>query len=95
MGVSKLIGKTIKSIEVADYDQYGDGEQVGEMYKFETTDGEELYFLCEGGDCPHYGTLAEIEEKDSKGMPFLYEDGIFMGKFKDIKEYEKDLKDNF
>lgn len=89
MGVGKLIGKTIKSIEVADYDHYGNRERVGEMYKFVTTEGKEIYLLCEGGDCPHYGQLMEIKNKDKNGMPFLYDEGIFIGKFKDVRVVEK------
>jgi hypothetical protein len=71
--MNRLIGKTIKSIDiVGDYDLYGDDERVTSVTKITCTDGTEVYLLGDGGDGDFYCTLYTaqyntISERFSRG----------------------------
>lgn len=60
----ELIGKTVKKVEVAEIDHYGDGDRVGEAYKVETDDGETHYYISEGGDTGFYATVCHKTEEE-------------------------------
>lgn len=56
--MKKLIGKTIKNVEVVgDYDLYGDGDRVTEVTKITCADNTEVYLLGDGGDGDFYCTF--------------------------------------
>lgn len=78
-----LIGETIIDVEVVDYDQFEDGERVDELYRITLASGKVLHFLCDGGDCSHYGTISPVTIQDEKIVDRNYEGQI--GTFKSLK----------
>ncbi|MCK4650460.1 hypothetical protein KAT36_04490 [Candidatus Pacearchaeota archaeon] len=87
-GFKGLIGKTIRDIEVVDYDWLGEGSRVDELYRITCNDGEVLHFVCDGGDCSHYGSISPAElDSDGKITGQYSEDlGIYRGEFKSLKK---------
>ena len=84
-GLNNLIGKRIKNIEVAEYDLEGDGTRVDEIYRFTCDDdGEVFYFMCDGGDCEHYGTLNRVNV-DKNGKIEGEDYGRYIEDFKSLK----------
>ena len=66
-GLADLIGKKVTDIEVVDYDHLGDGVRVDELYRITCDDGQVLHFLCDGGDCSHYGSISPVTlDEDGK-----------------------------
>lgn len=86
-GLADLIGKTIKDIKVVDYDHLY-GERVDELYRVTCADGEVLHFLCDGGDCSHYGSISPVTLDDNGKVEGRYSPDIaeYLGKFKSLKE---------
>ncbi len=85
--MKELIGKTIVEVEKADYDQLGDGESVGELYRFTCSDGSRLLYSVQGGDGSYYATVDRISQKalDEKLIPpFEDEDGRFIIPFRSL-----------
>jgi len=86
-GLASLIGQTIVDIEVTEYDHLNDGERVDELYRITLADGKQLHFLCDGGDCAHYGTINEVKLNEQGKVPERYDENFaqYRGKFKSLK----------
>ena len=84
-GLANLVGETITDIEVVDYDHFGDGERVGELYRITLADGRKLHFLIDGGDCPHYGTISPTTLDQEGKVEGRCSSAEYRGSFKSLK----------
>ena len=62
--MKSLIGRTVIAHKQIDWDYHGDGQRVGELHTFTLDGGEEVMFICEGGDTSFYATISEVSQQE-------------------------------
>lgn len=88
IGLADLVGETIVDVEVVDYDHLGNGDMVDELYRITLASGKILHFLCDGGDCNHYGSISPVTLDKNGKVEGRYDPdlGEFCGNFESLKD---------
>jgi hypothetical protein len=86
--MNALIGETIASVEVVEYDQIGDEQRVDEMYRVTTASGKVIHLMIDGGDCGHYGTMRAVDIGEDGHPRTGYGPGLgrYVGEFKKMRK---------